>query len=211
MSKFIEYLNANPSIDWKTFLKVCAWNATPLKKLAPEVLTPIEATIDISDELEKLNADADDAFDAYQEVDSLTPEQQVEKRDEFYEAKKEEHYAQINKLESLMTVYGDLLADLCRFPAQSAQMKELKVFAIKELSSNMPNLAALANLPVEPTVASYISEQKKELKTNFDKLNNEYSTMAKDNLVANEYIKVMLDELKEAELEGEAKSQSLFN
>ena len=120
MSKFIEYLNANTTLDWKTFLKVCAWNATPLKKLAPEVLTPIEDTIDISKELQQLNSEADAAFDAYQEVDSLTPEQQVEKRDEFYEAKKEEHYAQINKLESLMTVYGDLLADLCRFPAQSA-------------------------------------------------------------------------------------------
>ena len=82
-------------------------------------------------------------------------------------------------------------------------MKELKVFAIKELSSNMPNLAALANLPAEPTVTSYISEQKKELKANFDKLNNEYSTMAKDNLAANEYIKIMKDELDKAELEGE--------
>ena len=104
-----------------------------------------------------------------------------------------------------MSVYGNLLADLCRFPAQSTEMKELKVFAIKELSSNMPNLSAYASLPVEPSVTSYISNLRKERKAEFDRLSNEYTIKSKDNLTANEYITIMIDELNKAELEGEIK------
>ena len=203
MSKYTDYLSNNPDIDWKEFLKLCAWNAAPLKKLAPEEIAPIQEKIDISAELEKLNDDTDAALDLYQEMDSLTPEQQKDKRDEHYSLIKEKHYADINRLENLMSVYGNLLADLCRFPAQSAEMKELKVFAIKELSSNMPNLAAYASLPVEPSVTSYINNLKKERKAEFDRLSNEYTTKSKDNLAANEYITIMLDELEKAELEGE--------
>lgn len=208
MSKYTDYLNNNPDIDWKEFLKLCAWNAAPLKKLAPEEITPIQEKIDISAELEKLNNDTDAALDLFQEMDSLTPEQQKEKRDEHYGEIKEKHYADINKLENLMSIYGNLLADLCRFPAQSAEMKELKVFAIKELSSNMPNLAAYASLPVEPSITSYINNLKKERKAEFDRLSNEYTTKSKDNLAANEYITIMLDELAKAELEGEADATS---
>ena len=208
MSKYTDYLNNNPNIDWKEFLKLCAWNAAPLKKLAPEEIAPIQEKIDISAELEKLNNDTDAALDLFQEMDSLTPEQQKEKRDEHYGEIKEKHYADINKLENLMSIYGNLLADLCRFPAQSAEMKELKVFAIKELSSNMPNLAAYASLPVEPSITSYINNLKKERKAEFDRLSNEYTTKSKDNLAANEYITIMLDELAKAELEGEADATS---
>ena len=208
MSKYTDYLNSNPDIDWKEFLKLCAWNAAPLKKLAPEEIAPIQEKIDISAELEKLNNDTDAALDLFQEMDSLTPEQQKDKRDEHYGEIKEKHYADINKLENLMSIYGNLLADLCRFPAQSAEMKELKVFAIKELSSNMPNLAAYASLPVEPSITSYINNLKKERKAEFDRLSNEYTTKSKDNLAANEYITIMLDELAKAELEGEADATS---
>lgn len=87
-------------------------------------------------------------------------------------------------------------------------MKELKVFAIKELSSNMPNLSAYASLPTEPSITSYISNLKKERKAEFDRLSNEYSTKSKDNLAANEYINLMLEELAKAELEGEIESTS---
>lgn len=208
MSKYTDYLNNNPDIDWKSFLKLCAWNANALKKLASEEIAPIQSTIDISAELEKLNSDTDAALDLYQEMDSLTPEQQKEKRDEHYGEVKEKHYADINRLENLMSVYGNLLADLCRFPAQSTEMKELKVFAIKELSNNMPNLSAYASLPVEPSVTSYINNLKKERKAEFDRLSNEYTTKSKDNLTANEYITIMLDELAKAELEGEADATS---
>ena len=208
MSKYTDYLNNNPDIDWKDFLRLCAWNASALKKLAPEEIAPIQSTIDISAELEKLNNDTDEALDLYQEMDSLTPEQQKEKRDEHYGEIKEKHYADINRLENLMSIYGNLLADLCRFPAQSAEMKELKVFAIKELSSNMPNLAAYASLPVEPSITSYINNLKKERKAEFDRLSNEYTAKSKDNLAANEYITIMLEELAKAELEGEADATS---
>ena len=75
MSKYTDYLNNNPDIDWKDFLKLCAWNANALKKLAPEEIAPIQSTIDISAELEKLNDESDVALDLYQEMDSLTPEQ----------------------------------------------------------------------------------------------------------------------------------------
>jgi hypothetical protein len=72
----------------------------------------------------------------------------------------------------------------------------------------MPNLAAYASLPVEPSITSYINNLKKERKADFDRLSNEYSTKSKDNLAANEYITIMLNELAKAELEGEVDATS---
>ena len=41
MSKYTDYLNTNSTIDYKDFIKVCAWNAKQLSPYKSEELYPV--------------------------------------------------------------------------------------------------------------------------------------------------------------------------
>jgi uncharacterized protein YicC (UPF0701 family) len=71
MSKYTEWLNKqieeDTEVDFKDFLRVCAWESTQLKKMAPETLVPV-TKIDITEELQELDERVDAAENIRQEV-----------------------------------------------------------------------------------------------------------------------------------------------
>ena len=196
MSKYTDYLNANSTINYKDFIKVCAWNAKQLSPYKPEELYPIEEKIEL--DITGLNTQLDAAMDNLQDLESMTPEEQTSLRDEAFDDIEDAHWSKINELENLITVYGAILSDLCRWNPTSNDMKALKAFAIKELNSNMPDLSKYASSPTQPSVSSYVDGLRKGYNNQISALTKQITAESKNNIVANEYIDLLLSELEKA-------------
>lgn len=207
MSIYTEYLNANSEIDYKTFLRICAWNAKQLAPYFTGELYPIEDKIPLN--VGGLNTQLDAVMDNLQDLEAMTPAEQTTLRDEAFDEIEDEHWAKINELEKLITVYGAIISDLCRWNPTNSDMKTLKAFAIKELTSNMPDLSKYASSPVEPSVSSYVDGLRKKYNTEITNLTKQISTESKSNIVANDYIALLLEELETAP-DAEASTQKIL-
>lgn len=196
MSVYTDYLNAHTDIDYKGFLKVCAWNAKQLTPYYPEELAPVENTIPL--DVTGLNTLLDKAMDELQNLEAMTPEEHADLRNQAFDVVENDHWNKINELERLITVYGAILSDLCRWNPTNSEMKTLKAFAIKELTTNMPDLSKYATSPVEPTVTSHVDSLRKEYNANITNLTKQITTESKNNLVANEYIALLTAQLNDA-------------
>ena len=196
MSKYTDYLNTNSTIDYKDFIKVCAWNAKQLSPYKPEELYPVEEKIELN--ITGLNTQLDVAMDNLQDLESMTPEEQTSLRDKAFDDIEDTHWSKINELENLITVYGAILSDLCRWNPTNSEMKTLKAFAIKELTSNMPDLSKYASSPAQPSVSSYIEGLRKGYNSEIAALTKQITAESKNNIVANEYISLLLSELEKA-------------
>lgn len=87
-------------------------------------------------------------MDQLQDLEAMTPEEHAKLRDDAFDIIEDEHWGKIDELERLFSVYGSILSDLCRWNPSNSEMKALKTFAIKELTSNMPDLSKYAISPV---------------------------------------------------------------
>lgn len=197
MSKYTDYLNTHPDIDYKDFIKVCAWNAKQLASYVPDALAPVEEEIPL--DITELNEQLDIAMDNLQELEALSAEEQVNLRDTAFDEVENAHWNKINELEKLITVYGTILSDLCRWNPTNNEIKALKSFAIKELTTNMPDLSKHAASPVEPTVNSYIDSLRKKYNNIITSLTKQITTESKNNNTANDYINLLLSELNLAQ------------
>lgn len=199
MSKYTEWLNkrieTNEEVTFKDFLRVCAWDATPLKKLAPEKLVPV-ANIDITEELTALDGLIDDAEDEKQAViayDAATLQNKIEAK---YKEDNDARILDIQNADKIIDKYGDILAQLCEFAPEDAQIQALKTFAMKELQSNMPNLLQYANPPKKESLTVYHNQLKKETDAVYNKLAKEYADKYNENLTANTYINSLETEIE---------------
>lgn len=191
MSKYTDWLNkrieTNAEVTFKDFLRVCAWDAAPLKKLAPEELVPV-ANIDITKELTALDGLVDDAEDKKQAViayDATTLQGMVDTK---YKEDNDARILDIQNADKIIDKYGDILAQLCEFAPEDAQIQTLKTFAMKELQNNMPNLIQYANPPKKESLTVYHNQLKKEADAVYNKLAKEYADKYNENIIANTYI-----------------------
>lgn len=205
MSIYTDYLNNHPDIDYKEFVKICAWNVKQLAPYKPAELETLPDSFPLN--IGELNAQLDAAMDELQDLETMTPEQQTQLRDEAFDAIEDEHWSKIDELEQLITVYGAILSDLCRWNPTNSEMKTLKAFAIKELTSNMPNLQKYAISPVEPTVTSHVEGLRKIYNANITNLTKKITEESKNNAAANEYIALLNEQLNNAP-DAEASNQS---
>lgn len=201
MSKYTDYLNEKfeTSADEITiltdFLKTCAWDAAAMKPFAPEVLGPVEGKIEI--DYTNMNKELADAITILQDLENDSYDEKVARRDEAFAATIEEFRNELDTKTTLVDKYTNLLNNLCKWDPQEAQMKTLKEFAIKELTTNMPNLNAFSKYPVAPTVDSYIQNLKRENNAVISSLTKQIETTSKNENTANEYIEVLLNSLSE--------------
>lgn len=191
MSKYTDWLNkrieAGEEVTFKDFLRVCAWDAAPLKKLAPEELVPV-ANIDITEELTALDELVDEAENEKQAVIAYDAATLQEKVDTKY---KEDNYTRILNIQNadkIIDKYGDILAQLCEFAPEDTQIQALKTFAMKELQNNVPTLLQYANPPKKESLTVYHNQLKKEADAAYNKLAKEYADKYNENIAANTYI-----------------------
>lgn len=191
MSKYTEWLNKriedDEEVTFKDFLRICAWDAAPLKKLAPEELVPV-ANIDITEELAALDGLVDKAEDEKQAViayDAATLQDMIDTK---YREDNDARILNIQNADKIIDKYGDILAQLCEFAPEDTQIQALKTFAMKELQSNMPNLLQYANPPKKENLTVYHNQLKKEADATYNKLAKEYADKYNENIAANTYI-----------------------
>ena len=198
MSIYTDYVdNHLDTIDRKTFLKVCAWGSKELKKFIPEEILPIETGFGKEEELNILEEEANKAEEAYNSLYGISTDEKEVLRDEKYNFDIENHYAEINKIENKMKIYSDLLADLCRISTEEDQpeLKELKLFAINELTKNMPNLSKYTTIPKKPGVVDYYKKIFQSATEAKEKAKNQYSSLLTEVDAAKEYIEKILPEI----------------
>lgn len=208
MSIYTDYLNEHSDIDYKEFIRVCAWNA---KQLAPYLTDELKAAPEnIELNVAELNQQLDSAMDQLQDLEAMTPEEHAKLRDDAFDIIEDEHWGKIDELERLFSVYGSILSDLCRWNPSNSEMKALKTFAIKELTSNMPDLSKYAISPVQPSVTSHVESLRKQYNSNINALTKKISEESKNNLVANEYLKLLKEQLESAP-DAETSNSNLFS
>lgn len=199
MSKYTEWLNKRiedgEEVTFKDFLRICAWEAAPLKKLAPKELTPV-ANIDITEELTNLDKLVDDAENEKQAViayDAATLQNMVDTK---YKEDNDARILNIQNADKIIDKYGDILAQLCEFAPEDTQIQSLKTFAMKELQSNMPSLLQYANPPKKENLTVYHNQLKKEAEVTYSKLAKEYADKYNENIAANTYINSLEKEIE---------------
>ena len=214
MSKYTEWLNkkieTGAEVDFRDFLRVCAWEAAPLKKLAPEELDPV-ANIDITKELEALDELVDKAEDEKQAViayDAATLQNMVDTK---YREDNDARILNIQNADKIIDKYGDILTQLCEFAPTDVQIQTLKTFAMKELQSNMPNLLQYANPPKKENLTVYHNQLKKEADTTYNKLAKEYADKYNENIAANTYINSLEIEIENYDKVQNEEATSLVN
>lgn len=194
MSKYTEWLNKqieeDTEVDFKDFLRVCAWESIQLKKMAPETLVPV-TKIDITEELQELDERVDEAENIRQEVQAYSTEKLEELVNAEYEKVNLSRISNIRKADNIIDKYGNILAQLCEFAPEDAHIQALKTFAMKELQANMPNLILYANPPKKEGIATYHARLKKESKEAYEKLAKEYTDKYDENSIANIYISTL--------------------
>lgn len=199
MSKYTEWLNEqiqnNIETNFKDFLRICAWDSTPLKKLTPESLVPV-TTFDITEEIKELNEKIDLAEDARQEAQNYGPEQLEEIIKAKYEEENISRISNIQIISKTIDKYGDILAQLCEFTPEDEQIQNLKVFAMKELQANMPNLIQYANPPKKETRSACYKRLVDEATKTYNNLTKELTTKRTENENANAYIDILNKEIK---------------
>lgn len=203
MSIYTDYLNKHSDIDYKEFMKVCAWSVKQMAPYKPTELSIIPDEIPL--DVEQLNMELDVAMDSLQDLEAMTPEEQAQLRDDAFDIIEDAHWSKIDELERLLTVYGAILSDLCRWNPTNSEMKALKAFAIKELTSNMPDLSKYSVSPAEPSVTAHIEGLRKQYNTKIAALTKKITEESKTNLAANEYLKLLNNELSlapDAEVSG---------
>lgn len=203
MSIYTDYLNTHFDMDYKDFMKICAWNVKQLAPYFPGELSAVPDNIPLN--ITDLNTQLDKSLDDLQELESMSPEEQIILRDEAFDEIENEHWNKINEYERLITVYGAILSDLCRWNPTNNEMKALKTFAIKELTSNMPDLSKYSVSPIEPSVTTHIEGLRKQYNTKITALTKKITEESKTNLAANEYLKLLNNELSlapDAEVSG---------
>ena len=197
MSIYTDYVDNNlDTIDRKTFLKVCAWGSKELKKFIPEEIVPIEKDFDKTEELTALETKRNECEEVYNSLKDISSDEKEVLRNDKYDSDVELHYSEISKIENKMKIYSDLLANLCRIPTREDQpeLRELKLFAINELTRNMPNLSKHVTIPEKPSVADYYKKVFKDATDARDKAAKQYQNLFIEVDTAKEYIeKVLLD------------------
>lgn len=193
MSIYTDYLNNHPDIDYKDFLKICAWSAKQLAPYKPQELEIIPEAF--PSKAEEMKQQLSDLTDELQVLQNMSFDEQTSLRDEAFNVTEDEHWNKINQLEYLITVYGTILSDICRWNPENAEAKALKAFAVKELTANMPNLSKYSVSPVEPTVSNYINTQINTYKTSINALEKQIEEEIKKHNDATAYIALLNKEL----------------
>lgn len=194
MSKYTEYLNNHPDIDYKTFLKIYAWSMNALKGYEPKELSPLEDTlpVDTSEMLAELNKERAEL----DRLTSLTEDQKNRIIAEETSHRLKEHQENIDKQQKLIMIYTNIISDLCRWSPEDRDAKALKESAIKELNANMPNLSKFSNLNTIPNPKSYFDKLMRDSNAKISTLTSKISTADKDRAKANICIENLLTEIE---------------
>ena len=200
MSKYTDWLNEKGtetlenSITAVDFIRVCAWNAKEMAYYYPEELRPLtEEEIPLDQTaLNKELADATNELNKIPDDNEEGTEDGGLGKEEYYKAaceeKETERLAEIAATENLIALYGNILADLCIWNPGEPSMKALKAFAIKELTSNMPNMAKYANPEPMASLEGFFNSLYNEKSTVINNIKNKIIAESKANVAANSYI-----------------------
>ena len=194
MSKYTEYLNNHPDIDYKTFLKIYAWSMNALKNYEPKELSPLEDTlpVDTDDMLAELNKEQAEL----DRLTSLTEDQKNKIIAEETNHRLKEHQENIDKQQKLIMAYTNIISDLCRWSPEDREAKALKESAIKELNANMPNLSKFSNLNTIHNSKGYFDKLMRDSNAKINILTSKISTADKNRKNANICIENLLTEIE---------------
>ena len=200
MSKYTDWLNEKGAeilengITAVDFIRVCAWNAKEMAYYYPEELRPLTEE-EIPLDQTALNAELAEATNELNKIPDDNEEGTEEGglgKEDYYKAaceeKETERLAEIAAAENLIALYGSILADLCIWNPEEPTMKALKAFAIKELTSNMPNMAKYANPESMVSLDGFFKSLYAEKQAVIDNITKKINTESKANAVANNYI-----------------------
>lgn len=195
LSKYTDFLNAHPNIDYKTFVKVCAWNSKAVADFVPKELEPME--MNVSNErivfLKKQLEQKEKELAGLQALNDSDKNMIINQENEKILTN---HQNSITSTQNLIVTYTNILSDLCRWMPETTALKQLKDFAIKELTTNMPDLSKCSNGATLLNQKNYFDKMIRECNNSINTLNKNIDSESKAIEAANNYINDILIEME---------------